>query len=504
MRTLVRKFQALVANAAFHVAGHVARCMPRHFPIAYKLAVVFTLVITGGMSTLGIVVVRDQTRLLREQMAIFGQTIVGQVAETSKEPLLASDRLGLETSLNNLVGENGVLGAGIYTDERLPLLKIGLMPDEASVAPLLWGQGTVDWKEQVVSGFAHALASFAAPIKFEDVTVGYAIVTLDRSAMESAEAHTLRAVTGATLVLVLVGIGASILLGKRLTRPIHQLMDVSRAISTGNYLMRFEERRNDELGALMQSMNAMSEGLLRKEQVEQTFSRYVSPNVAREVLAHLETVKLGGRRVEATVLFADIAGFTSLSENMPPEAVNALLNEYFSHVADAAQAFSGHVDKYIGDCAMLLFGVPAEDTDHLFHAVACAVALQTLVDRLNRQRAERGQQQVQFRIGVNCGPMLAGNMGSRERMEYTVVGDAVNLGARLASAGKPGQIVITEEVQRDPRLARRIRCRKIGTIQLRGKRLPVAIYQVTGLTRKYEALLKEKLDALLFSENVTA
>src|SRR5690606_2564708 len=124
---------------------------------------------------------------------------------------------------------------------------------------------------------------------------------------------------------------------------------------------------------------------------------------------------------------------------------------------------------------------------------------QTLVDRLNRQRAERGQQQVQFRIGVNCGPMLAGNMGSRERMEYTVVGDAVNLGARLASAGKPGQIVITEEVQRDPRLARRIRCRKIGTIQLRGKRLPVAIYQVTGLTRKYEALLKEKLDALLFS-----
>ncbi|MGE0081232.1 MAG: adenylate/guanylate cyclase domain-containing protein [Thiohalomonadaceae bacterium] len=493
-----------MANAALDVAGRVARYTPRHFPIAYKLAVVFTLVITGGMSTLGIVVARDQTRLLRAQMAVFGQTIVGQVAEASKEPLLAGDRLSLEATLNNLVGESSVLGAGIYTDERLPVLKAGLMPEESSIAPEVWERGSLDWKEQVADGNPRALASFIAPVVFEDVTVGYAIVTFDRSDMEGAETHTLQAVTGATLMLVLVGIGASIVLGKRLTRPINQLMDVSRAISAGNYLMRFDERRNDELGALMQSMNTMSEGLLRKEQVEQTFSRYVSPNVAREVLAHLETVQLGGRRVEATVLFADIAGFTSMSEDMHPEEVSALLNEYFSYVADAAHAFNGHVDKYIGDCAMLLFGVPVEDTDHLFHAVACGVTIQALIGKLNQRRAERGQQQVQFRIGINCGPMLAGNMGSRERMEYTVVGDSVNLGSRLASAGEPGQIVISEEVQLDPRLAGRVESRKLGTIRLRGKRLPVATYQITGLARDYEPMLAEKLEALLRRESAAA
>lgn len=505
MRLLVRKFKTLLANHALHVAARVARYTPRHFPIAYKLAVVFTLVITGGMSTLGIVVARDQTRLLREQMADFGATIVSQVAEASKEPLLAGDRLGLEATLHNLVGKSRVLGAGIYTDERSPVLQAGLVPEEPSMSEQAWEQGALDWKEPTQDpDTARALASFVAPVMFQDVIVGYTIVTFDRTDMEGAETHTLQAVTGATLMLVLVGIGASILLGKRLTRPIHQLMDVSRAISAGNYLMRFDERRNDELGALMQSMNTMSEGLLRKEQVEQTFSRYVSPNVAREVLAHLETVQLGGRRVEATVLFADIAGFTSMSENMHPEEVSALLNEYFSYVAEAAHAFNGHVDKYIGDCAMLLFGVPTEDPDHLFKAVACAITIQALIGRLNLERAERGMQQVQFRIGINCGPMLAGNMGSRERMEYTVVGDSVNLASRLASAGDPGQIVISEEMQLDPRLVGRVETCKLGTIRLRGKRLPVATYQITGLADDYDALLEEKLKALLSGEVAAA
>jgi adenylate cyclase len=503
---LVRKFKALLANAALHAAGRVARYTPRHFPIAYKLAVVFTLVITGGMSTLGVVVVRDQTRLLREQMADFGHTIVDQVAEASKEPLLAGDRLGLEATLNNLVGKSRVLGAGVYTDEGKVALKTGLVPLEPSVSLQAWKEGPVDWSEPVEDSKTppRALASFIAPVMFQDVIVGYAIVTFDRSDMEGAETHTLQAVTGATLMLVLVGIGTSVFLGKRLTRPIHQLMDVSRAISAGNYQMRFDERRNDELGALMQSMNTMSEGLLRKEQVEQTFSRYVSPNVAREVLAHLETVQLGGRRVEATVLFADIAGFTSLSENMHPEDVSALLNEYFSYIAEAAHAFNGHVDKYIGDCAMLLFGVPVEDPDHLFQAVACGITIQNLIQQLNQQRAARGLQQVLFRIGINSGPMLAGNMGSRERMEYTVVGDSVNLASRLASAGEPGQLVISEEMQLDPRLIGRVETRKLGTIRLRGKRLPVATYQITGLAADYHPMLTEKLEALLSGETAAA
>ncbi|HLP43363.1 MAG TPA: adenylate/guanylate cyclase domain-containing protein, partial [Fibrobacteria bacterium] len=405
-------------------------------PIAYQLAFWFTLVITIGMGVLGSLVVQQQTRFLRTQMAEFGYTIARQMAESTKEQILADDLLGLRASLTNLVGKENVLGAAIYAHDGTPMVAVGYLPDDVPAIDLARTHDAHEWAgPNDADGQPLALSSYATPVVFQDVVAGYALLTLDSTPLESARVHTFRMVMGATFVVWLIGIVSSFALSKLLTKPIDQLMDASRAIAAGNYQVRFDDRRNDELGALMQSMNHMSEGLLRKEQVEKTFSRYVSPNVAREVLAHMETVELGGRRVEATVLFADIAGFTALSETMHPEEVSALLNEYFGFIAQAAHAFHGHVDKYIGDCAMLLFGVPVEDEDHAFHAIACAVVIQRAIQALNQRREADGLVPVHFRIGINTGAMLAGNMGSPERMEYTVVGDAVNLASRLASVG---------------------------------------------------------------------
>jgi adenylate cyclase len=471
---------------------------PRRFPIAYKLALVFTILITIGMGALGILVVRDQTLFLRLQMSEFGHTIARQMAESAKEQLLAGDSLGVEATLHNLVGKESILGAAIYSEEGVPVANVGYIPPNLLIVELARGDSAVEWEgPENVQGDPLALASFATPVIFQDVTVGYTLITLNSTYMDGAEAHTIRAVGGATFLLVILGAGASVYLGKRLTRPINELMDASIAISGGNYQVRFDDRRNDELGLLMQSMNTMSEGLLRKEQVEQIFSRYVSPKVAKEVLSHIETVELGGQRVEASVLFADIAGFTSMSENMHPEEVSALLNEYFSFIDQAARAFNGHVDKYIGDCAMLVFGVPAEDEDHIFHSIACGIVIQRTIQSLNRHREASGLKPVHFRIGINSGAMLAGNMGSHERMEYTVVGDAVNLASRLASVGDPGFIVITEEMHDDSRLSGRIKSNMLGTIRLRGKRLPVATYRITDVSEEYRVLIDEKVRAIL-------
>lgn len=472
------------------------RLTPRQFPIAYKLALVFTSLTTVGMFSLGVLVVQDQTRFLREQMSGFGATVARQLAESAKEQLLADDRLGLQATLANLVGDHSVLGAAVYSELGEVIVQSGLvppeMPDEATHhEPYEWSSEEEGLEEP------RNLTSFVTPVIFQEVTVGYALLTLDRGYMDGAESQTIRAVGGATFALICIGIGASVFLGRRLTRPIHQLMAVSRAITEGDYQVRFDERRNDELGALMQSMNTMTEGLLRKEQVEQTFSRYVSPKVAKEVLAHIESIELGGRRVDASVLFADIVGFTSMSENMRPEEVSALLNDYFSYIAEAALAFNGYVDKYIGDCAMLVFGVPAEDEEHTFHAVACGIVIERIIRRLNAEREAVHLPPVEFRVGINSGPMLAGNMGSRDRMEYTVVGDAVNLASRLASAGEPGQVVVSGEVHYDPRLVGRVQSRKLGTIRLRGKKLPVATYQITDLADDYRDFVEEKVQAIM-------
>lgn len=258
----------------------------------------------------------------------------------------------------------------------------------------------------------------------------------------------------------------------------------------------------------MQSLNSMGEGLLRKEQVEQVFSRYVSPQVASQAindLDRMESLQLGGRHVEASVLFADIVGFTSMSESMEPQKVSELLNLYFSNIAAAVHFCQGHIDKYMGDCAMIVFGVPEEYEQHPFNAIACGWMILQMVDVMNRQRIRNELPAVEFRIGVNSGTMLAGNMGSTDRMEYTVVGDAVNLASRLSHAGEPGQLILTEEMLNHPVMAQRISCSQQGTIKLRGKKDPVTLFAVREIEDDFrEEMMQEIRKILVRSATVAA
>jgi adenylate cyclase len=302
--------------------------------------------------------------------------------------------------------------------------------------------------------------------------------------------------------MIVIGVAVSVVLAQRITRPIDDLMHMSREIQQGNYRVRMSERRNDELGVLMQSLNDMSEGLLRKEQVEQVFSRYVSPQVANRVLSDLqkmEHVSLGGRHVNASVIFADIVGFTALSEKLGPQETSNLLNIYFSHIAQAVAFCHGHVDKYMGDCAMIVFGVPEERDDHTVMAISAAWMIQQLVAQLNQQRQREKKVTVEFRIGVNSGMMLAGNMGSAQRMDYTVVGDAVNLASRLSHAGEPGEVILIEEMLAIPALDHHFAFDKHSTIRLRGKEQPVATMRLLDVNHEFRHAMLAEIPHIIHS-----
>jgi adenylate cyclase len=496
----LRPFQAFhvpLQGAVSNALG--GRFSPGYFPIAYKLALVFTLLTTIGMVGLGYLIAREQNALLEQQISDFGFTVATQMGESAEELLLANDSLGLEVITNNLISQGRIRGTAIYNDEGTRVVAAGAVPTDQLVPADAADGLTLHWRDPNAASEVPGMMSFVTPVVFRDVRVGFSLVTFDRSVLVDAQRRTVHAVAGATVILVLLGVMVSIMLGKRLTRPIHALMDASRAISAGNYNIRFSERRNDELGSLMEAMNTMSEGLLHKEHVELAFSRYLSPNIARKVLDDVEQVKLGGQRVIGSVLFADIVGFTSISEGLSPEAVSSLLNDYFTLIAEAAIRLNGHVDKYMGDCAMLVFGVPEtdENRDHCFDAVACAVLIHRVVDALNAQRRRRNRVTLQFRIGVNSGSMLAGNMGSAERMEYTVVGDSVNLASRLSSAAGPGEVIIGEDLNAGLEAAGRIVSETQGTIRLRGKKDPVTIYRVIDVTGEKAALLEQQSEQIL-------
>jgi adenylate cyclase len=332
--------------------------------------------------------------------------------------------------------------------------------------------------------------------------VGHTLITFDRGILDLVREKIIKAIIAATVLMIIVSILASFILGQRLTRPIHQLMHASRAISEGDYEFRFDNMRKDEIGRLMGSMNEMTEGLLRKEQVEQTFSRYVSPKVAKEVLKNLSKVKLGGEQVHASVIFADIVGFTSLSEKLPPDQVNKLLNEYFSHIAQVAHHYGGYIDKFIGDCVMIVFGVPEKDEKHALHATQCAVMIDMMVRMLNKEREASNLKPVKFRIGINCGMMLAGNMGSSDRMEYTVVGDAVNLSARLSSAAGPGQIYISEYLYGEIKDDSYFIIENVGPIELKGKSKSVTTYSIQDVNDEYLSEMMKVLNKYITPQRI--
>lgn len=215
-----------------------------------------------------------------------------------------------------------------------------------------------------------------------------------------------------------------------------------------------------------------------KRQVRGLFSRYLSRDVYEQVLANPALAELGGARRQMTVLFSDMRGFTSLSEQGDPEALVQQLNEYFSRMVDVVFAHRGTLDKFVGDMVMALYGAPLDDADHAEHAVQTAVAMVEALEDLNRGWAAEGRPTLGIGIGINSGEMIAGTIGSRQVRSYTVIGDAVNLGARLESLNKEygTQIIISDATRQQLRTPRELR--PLGSVVVKGKSVAVDIFEV--------------------------
>lgn len=215
-----------------------------------------------------------------------------------------------------------------------------------------------------------------------------------------------------------------------------------------------------------------------KRQVKKLFSRYVSKDVYDRLVADPSLAALGGARRTMTVLFSDVRGFTAMSEQATPEEVVGQLNEYFSRMVQVVFAHRGTVDKFVGDMVMALFGAPLEDDEHAEHAVQTALAMARALGELNAGWQAQGRPTLDIGIGINTGDMVAGNIGSDTIMSYTVIGDAVNLGARLESLNKDyGTRIIISDATR-ARLKGRYDMHPLGDVIVKGKSKPVAIFEV--------------------------
>jgi adenylate cyclase len=217
-----------------------------------------------------------------------------------------------------------------------------------------------------------------------------------------------------------------------------------------------------------------------KNWLRQAFGQYVSDFLVDAIIANPERLQLGGEEVDATVLFADLVGFSSMAENSAPKELIRLLNEYFSTMTEIIQVRKGTVDKFIGDAIMAVWGAPLPVADHAVLACQSALEMQTAMQPLIEGWAAQGLPRISMRIGLHSGPVIAGNVGSRKRFNYTVMGDTVNLASRLERANKyyGTKIMLSEATYR--RLANTFLVRELDLVQVRGRVHPVIIYELLG------------------------
>lgn len=219
--------------------------------------------------------------------------------------------------------------------------------------------------------------------------------------------------------------------------------------------------------------------ITNEQRLRSTMARYMTREVAEQVIAQGEGV-LGGRSQQVTILFADIANFTSLAERLGPQETVALLNEYFSEMVEVIFAHEGILDKYIGDAIMAVFGAPLSSPRDADNAVRTAIRMREVLGEFNARRGQQGLAPLDLRIGINSDQVVAGNIGSARRMDYTVVGDGVNVAARLESANKVYGTKILVSSSTLALLRGRYSLREIDLLSVKGRAAPVAIHEVLG------------------------
>jgi adenylate cyclase len=229
----------------------------------------------------------------------------------------------------------------------------------------------------------------------------------------------------------------------------------------------------------------VAEDITQEQRLMNTLCRYMAREVAEQVMQNTDEAKLGGKRAEVTILLIDIRNFTSISEQMDPWNIVELLNTYFPRLINVIFRHQGMVDKFIGDSILAVFGVPVPREDDALRAVRAALEMRKELGAINRERAHKGQMTIEIGIGITSGTVISGNIGSERRMDYTVIGDPVNLAARLEGLTKEvkRRILVDERVQ--AAIGKEIPCEALGLCTVRGKREKVPVFAVKTLEEEF-------------------
>lgn len=310
----------------------------------------------------------------------------------------------------------------------------------------------------------------------------YLVQSLDKNAR-----LLIKKISAQMAVIALIGMAILLFLLDRIARkislPITSLASATKVILRGKLdevpLPKVEKNPKDEVSVLTSAFADMVQGLKEKERVRGVLNKVVSSEIADEILKN--DVHLGGEEREVTVFFADIRGFTKITEKMPPKEVIEFLNTCMTRVSKIIDSHGGVIDKYVGDEVMALFGAPLDKPKSVLNAITCGLDIVQSLKEWNDVREKEGKPRVEMGIGIHRGLMVIGNMGAENRLNYTVMGANVNLGSRICQIAKPNEILITERVYQGEYVRESVQVEDVEPVSLKGFSENIKIFKVKGV-----------------------
>lgn len=438
-----------------------------------RFALLLTALLLGAFAGISWIAMRAERAALEDAFIARGRLLATQLAIHVSDPLAAGQSDAVGALLRGIGSEAGVVAVRVLEPGARVVASLDSIEQGTS------GRALAPEAREPVSAVdrqgEHLLA--AAPIlagqRDARRHLGEAQVELDLAVLVMpalAEAARQLAVVAAAVlaVAIVAGIGFVSLL----VAPLRRLRSGVERFAKGDLSVRVPPSGGGEIADLTRAFNEMGEALQQKDRLQNAFGRYVSDYVLAQLLESPEGDNVAGVEREVTVLFADIRSFTRLSEGMKAHSVVSLLNEIFQLLSDRILAQGGTIDKFMGDSVMAYFGAPLSGPDDTLRAVAAAVDIQRAIAERDVSESES----VDVGIGIHTGTVVVGNIGSEERADFTAVGDPVNVAHRLEKLARPGQILVSEAVQRHVRGTFRLHFE--GERRLSGRQEPIHVYAV--------------------------
>ena len=464
--------------------GTLAERLPAPvLPIWLKLCIGALLIVMVTMLSFSYFVINKQKTRLFDQTVTVGTVSLNYFVNNARIPLINDDILSLNTLIKEATATEGLRYA-VVTD-LYDLIRAHTNVDRIGTVLSLPKPLAPPVNRSDLSYFSYEspsgeqILNLSRDVMFQDKHVGTVHVGVSLDFIGQLVDKEKRSIVLMTLGVMVVGLGIALYLGFRFSKPIKRLVEATEAIGKGDYQHRVDLNRKDELGNLATAFNQMGEELQRHKLARESFGKYVGEEVLEMIVADSEQSWLKGHENEATIFFADIRGFTAYAENRNPKTVVAMLNTYFEIATRAILDYGGYVDKFIGDCVLGVFGVPVLRKDHVERAVRAAM---DLVQQLQQNGRHDNPLLSSVGIGIHTGRIVSGNIGSQSKMEYTVIGDTVNLASRLSGLAGPGEVLVTDTVYHA--LGDMIVAEPAGTRSIKGKTAPVNTYRITSIEQR--------------------